>query len=122
MTAGFNALLGVRCLGMRNDEYWIELEADERHLHDMGTVHGGVILSLLDIAMSRAVRATLEPRSYMPTIELSASFLRPLEKGRISVSGKVLVGSKRLSRVEGRLFDSADRTSAIGRATFMRPE
>lgn len=122
MTAGFNALLGVRCLGMRNDEYWIELEADERHLHDMGTVHGGAILSLLDIAMSRAVRATLEPGSYMPTIELSASFLRPLEKGRISVSGKVLVGSKRLSRVEGRLFDSAGRTSAIGRATFMRPE
>lgn len=118
--SGFNALLGVRHLGMREDGYWIEIEAGEAHLHDQRLVHGGVILALLDTAMSRAVRHALDAGSYRPTIELTASFLRPLTPGIVRAFGRVIHASKSLSRVEGGIVDAAGRIAATGRATFMK--
>jgi len=118
--SGFNALLGVRHLGMRDDGYWIEIEAGETHLHDQHLVHGGVILALLDTAMSRAVRHALDVGSYRPTIELTASFLRPLTPGIVRAFGRVTHASKSLSRVEGSVVDAAGRIAATGRATFMK--
>lgn len=120
--SGFNALLGVRHLGIREDGYWIEIEAGETHLHDQRLVHGGVILALLDTAMSRAVRHALDAGSYRPTIELTASFLRPLTPGIVRAFGRVMHASKSLSRVEGGVVDAAGRIAATGRATFMKVE
>lgn len=114
-------MLGVKHIGLREDGYWIEIDAGETHLHDKGFVHGGVILSLLDIAMSRAVRAGEDPDGYAPTIEINASFLRPLPQGLVRSRGKLIHGSKTLRRVEGAVLDAEGRISALGRATFMAP-
>jgi len=121
MANGFNALLGVRHIGLRDDGYWIEIDAGDVHVHDKGLVHGGVILSLLDIAMSRAVRHAADPESYMPTIEFSTSFLRPLNRGIVRACGIVLAASRTLTRVEGKIVDADGRIAAIGRGTFMKP-
>lgn len=119
---GFNRLLGIRFLGAREDGYWIEIDAGDAHVHDKGLVHGGVILALLDTAMSRAVRDALDPGSYRPTIELSASFLRPLQPGVVRACGRVIHASRSLSRVEGKVVDTGGRIGATGRATFINPE
>jgi len=121
MGKGFNALLGVTYIGMQDTGYWIEIEAGDEHVHDLGLVHGGVILSLLDIAMSRAVRHGLEAHIYMPTIEINASFLRPINRGVVRTCGTVKRMSKSLARVEGEVFDAQGRGCAIGRATFISP-
>jgi uncharacterized protein (TIGR00369 family) len=113
MANGFNALLGVRHIGLRDDGYWIEIDAGDAHVHDKGLVHGGVILSLLDIAMSRAVRHAADPESYMPTIEFN--------RGIVRACGIVLAASRTLTRVEGKIVDADGRIAAIGRGTFMKP-
>lgn len=121
MSAGFNALLGVKHIGLREDGYWIEIEACQDHVHDEGYVHGGVVLSLLDIAMSRAVRAGEVSGSYAPTIEISASFLRPLKQGLVRSRGKLAHVSRTLRRVEGAVLDAEGRISALGHAAFIAP-
>ncbi|OCC25630.1 thioesterase [Croceicoccus estronivorus] len=116
---GFNSLLNVTFSGFEEGRYWIELEAGEHHVHEQGFVHGGVILSLLDIAMSRAARHGRPKDAYLPTIELTASFLRPLSPGRVRAWGMIRQQGRSLCRIEGMVLDDKGRSCASGRATFM---
>jgi uncharacterized protein (TIGR00369 family) len=119
MTTGFNALLGLTHIGLRGDRYWIEMDAGDDHVHELGFVHGGVILSLLDTAMARVVRHGREGLSYMPTIELSSSFLRPVGRGTLRACGAILSRSRTLCRAEGIVFDAEGRHGAMARGTFL---
>lgn len=122
MTEGFNRLLGIQLKGVDSDGvFWIELMAGADHVHDKGFVHGGVILSLLDIAMSRASRHDREAGAYMPTIEFSASFVRPLKGGIVRARGKVTFASRSLTRVDGAVLDGDGRICAVARGAFMSP-
>lgn len=121
MLAGFNGLIGVTLQGVRDDAFWIEIDAGDDHVHEKGYVHGGVILSLLDIAMSRAAREGRSADAYLPTIEFSASFLRPIKRGSVSARGMVSATSNSLFRVDGSVLDADGRICATGRATFMVP-
>ncbi|MHA3794149.1 PaaI family thioesterase [Sphingomonas sp. YL-JM2C] len=119
MATGFNALIGLRHIGLDDGRYWIEIDAGDAHVHERGFVHGGVILSLLDIAMARVVRHGEGGERYMPTIEFNASFLRPIEPGRLRACGTILKRSRTLCRAEATLFDAQGRPCASGRAAFV---
>jgi uncharacterized protein (TIGR00369 family) len=49
----------------------------EAHQNPLGTVHGGIITTLLDSAMGCAVHTTLPPGAMYTTLELKVNFLRP---------------------------------------------
>lgn len=49
----------------------------EAHQNPLGTVHGGIITTLLDSAMGCAVHTTLPPGGMYTTLELKVNFLRP---------------------------------------------
>jgi uncharacterized protein (TIGR00369 family) len=62
------------------------------HENPLGTVHGGILTTLLDSAMGCAVHTTLEPGVMYTTLELKVNFLRPTFGGgeRLVAAGKVL--------------------------------
>ena len=74
----------------------------ETHLtNSFGTVHGGVILSLLDIALCTAAR-TLHPDSTgVITIDMSASFLGAGSGTRLVAEARVMKDARSMSFVEG---------------------
>src|SRR4051812_28090809 len=51
------------------------MTADERHLNPGGTVHGGAIATLVDIAMGVAVLASSDDAERPVTIEMKINFL-----------------------------------------------
>jgi uncharacterized protein (TIGR00369 family) len=73
----------------------------EPHLtNSMGTVHGGVIMSLLDIALCTAAR-TLHPGSVGAiTIDMSTSFLDGGTGARLLADARVLKDGRSMSFVE----------------------
>ena len=73
----------------------------EKHLtNSLGTVHGGVIMSLLDVALCTAAR-TLHPESVgVITINLSTSFIGGGSGDRLIAEARVLKDGKSLSFVE----------------------
>lgn len=84
---GFAESLGVRSTDAVDGAARLEMDADERHLNPAGTVHGGVLATLLDTAMGQAVRST---RDDVPaTSQLTVTFLRPGRPGRLVVTGRV---------------------------------
>ena len=73
----------------------------EPHLkNSLGTVHGGVIMSLLDVALCTAAR-TLHPESVgVITIDLSTSFIGGGKGARLFADSRVLRDGKTLIFVE----------------------
>jgi len=118
--ADFNDLLGICLGGYDGDVYRLELVTRPQHMHAAGSVHGGVILSLLDTVMSRAVRSHLPDCDYMPTMNLSANFFRPMGEGLISAEGRVVNSSRRTVCAEGKLYGGSGKLLAQGTASFMR--
>ena len=73
----------------------------EPHLtNSLGTVHGGVIVSLLDVALCTAAR-TLHPESSgVVTIDLSASFIGGGSGAKLLAEARVLKDRKSMTFVE----------------------
>ena len=74
----------------------------EPHLtNSLGTVHGGVIMSLLDVALCTAAR-TLHPDSVgVVTIDMSTSFIGGGSGARLVAEARVLKDGRSMSFVEG---------------------
>ena len=91
----------------------------EEHLNPLGTVHGGVLTTLLDSAMGCAVHSTLAAGTGYATLELKVNLVRPVlpDTGRIRAEGRVLHPGRRAATAEGRLLDAAGRLLAHGTTT-----
>ena len=69
--------------------------------NSLGTVHGGVIMSLLDVALCTAAR-TLHPDSIgVITIDLTTSFIGGGSGARLFAEARVLKDGRSMSFVEG---------------------
>jgi uncharacterized protein (TIGR00369 family) len=73
----------------------------EKHLtNSLGSVHGGVIMSLLDVALCTAAR-TLHPESVgVITINMSTSFIDAGSGARLYADARVLKDGRSMSFVE----------------------
>jgi uncharacterized protein (TIGR00369 family) len=73
----------------------------EQHLtNSLGSVHGGVIMSLLDVALCTAAR-TLHPESLgVITISMSTSFIDAGSGARLYADARVLKDGRSMSFVE----------------------
>jgi uncharacterized protein (TIGR00369 family) len=73
----------------------------EPHLtNSLGTVHGGVIMSLLDVALCTAAR-TLHPESVgVVTIDMSTSFIGGGSGARLVAEARVMKDARTMSFVE----------------------
>ena len=51
---------------------------DERHLNPLGSVHGGVLSTVADTALTTAVASRLDGDGMSTTVDLHVSFIRPV--------------------------------------------
>ena len=86
------------------------------HLNSFGVVHGGVLMTLLDVAMAAAARS-LQAGSSVVTIEMNTSFLRPA-RGLLSSTGRVIQRGATLCFAEASIADAAGRVCARASGTF----
>ncbi len=100
-------------LGVKFNEYdagicEIELEIKEGHLNIGGTTHGGIISSLLDIALSGAVTSTILDKSatQVVTMQMSVNFLRAgLLGDRLKARGEIIKKGSTIVYVEGSIHN-----------------
>ena len=97
----------------------VELGVLPRHLNGWGGVHGGVTMTVLDVAMAVAARS-LEPDGRgVVTIEMKTSFIQagPPE-GRVVATGVCVHRTVGLAFCEAEMRDDQDRIVARASATF----
>jgi uncharacterized protein (TIGR00369 family) len=79
----------------------------EYHYNPLGTVHGGILTTVLDSAMGCAVHSRLRAGLTYTTLELKVNFLRPVRvtTGRVRGEGKVVHLGGRVATAEAHLVD-----------------
>jgi len=108
-------LIGFRLTAIEPGRSRFELDADARHHNPMGTLHGGVLCDIADIAMGSAYASTLEEGESFTTLELKINFLRPVRTAHLVADGLVVQRGRTVGMVECAVSD--ERGRLIARAT-----
>jgi uncharacterized protein (TIGR00369 family) len=113
--------MGIRVVEAQPGMARIELDVGPDHLNIGGTVHGGVIATLVDVAVAVACHATYPDgrRRATGTTELNVSFLQPAGAGPLSCRALIRRRGRSLAVGEVEVTDGAGRLVAVGRATYM---
>src|ERR1044071_10087137 len=108
-------LIGFDLISVRPGEAVIEFQATEAHTNPMGTLHGGVLCDLADLAMGVAYSSNLGEGESFTTLELKINFLKPVWKARLRAMGRVVKQGRTVGLVECDITD--EKGSMVAHAT-----
>ncbi|CAN5149700.1 PaaI family thioesterase [soil metagenome] len=96
-------------------------EPDESHYNPIGTVHGGLVCTLLDSVLGCAVQSTLPKGQGYTSLEIKVSYLRPVmaNTGTLTAVGVVTKPGSRAAFAEGTVRDSAGKLIATATSTLL---
>jgi len=123
--------LGLELWAFADGKAELRVDLAECHLNSWAVAHGGVLMTMLDVAMAHAARsiafsagsaggnvahaADLGPG--VATIEMKTSFMRPAE-GRLRALGTLLHRTATMAFTEGSVFDESGQLCAHATGTF----
>jgi len=123
--------LGFELWAFGGGQAEVRMNIADTHLNSWEVAHGGVLMTLLDVAMAHAARSpgvSLETARSLPqdgvalgpgvvTVEMKTTFMRPAE-GQLRAAGKLLHRTATLAFCEGSVLDAAGALCAHATATF----
>ena len=118
----FVELLGAELLRFNDGESELALTLRDELCNSWQVGHGGVVMTLLDVAMAQATRAPARPgeepdRRGVITIEMKTTFMRPAT-GRITCIGRRLLGTRSYCSCEATAFNAQGDKLAHATGTF----
>ncbi len=118
MKQTFGDLLGYKHRRAEGDSAVVELELGSEHMSRAERVHGGVLFSLLDTAMGRAVISALPTGKGCATVEMKINFFRPVQSGRVKAIGRLVNLTRHTAYTEGELHNEEGKLVAKTSGTF----
>ena len=112
--------LGMTLEHFDGGESTLQLLPRPEHRNSHGVVHGGVVMTLLDVALATAARS-VDPGMGVVTIEMKTSFVRPApadEAHALVGHGKLLHRTRSMAFVEGSVFGADGQLCAHATGTF----
>ena len=116
-TGGFAERLGAEVEIADDGSALMRFTAGEEHLNQAGTLHGGVLATLVDTAMGAAVRSATDDGDVPATSQLTVTYLRPGKPGELAVTARVRTRGEHLTVCEADV-DQDDRSLVHAVATF----
>jgi uncharacterized protein (TIGR00369 family) len=110
--APITGLLGIRPVSLGDGEAVVEMDAGERVHNAMGTVHGGVLLDLADVAMGVAMATRLEAGEGFATLQSSVTYLRAVREGRLTATARIVHRGRTAGHLECVVRDGDERPVA----------
>jgi uncharacterized protein (TIGR00369 family) len=119
--AGFREMVGTELSSTEEGRAVVSLHAEERHLNPNGTVHGGVVYTLVDVSMAEALKTMVEGDERPVTIEIKVNYLEPGKPGTLTSTAQVRKGGKRLVIVEAEVAQGdGGEIVALATGTYTR--
>lgn len=124
LNSPFIKLVGLELRELEDGETCVELELRPELLNIFGVAHGGVSMTMMDVAMGQAAHRA-DPhaipgekgRSVM-TVEMKTSFLKPALLGKLTAHGRVIQATHSLAFTEGWVCDTEGVRLAHATGTF----
>lgn len=112
-------LIGMTFVSAGDGRAVIEMDATERHANPMGTLHGGVLCDLADLAMGAAYASTLAEGESFTTLELKINFLKPVWNAHLRAVGHVVRRGRTVGMVECDVTDEEGNLVARASSTCL---
>lgn len=115
------ATVGFRFVEFDEGRAVMELQTGEHQYNPIGTVHGGVIVAMLDSVAGSAVHTTLPAGVGYTTVSINTSFLRAVrgDTGVLRAEGRLLRAGRRVALAEAELTDPEGTLYAHATANCM---
>ena len=113
----FAELVGTELSSAEEGRAAVSLKAEERHLNPSGTVHGGVISTLIDASMAEALNTMTEADEQPFTIQITVNYMKPGKPGRLTSTAEVRKGGERITIVEAEVVQE-DEVIALATGTY----
>jgi uncharacterized protein (TIGR00369 family) len=111
--------LGVEFISSGDGKSEVALNLAPWHLNSWSVAHGGVLMSLLDVAMAVAGRSLFPDAGGGVTVEMKTSFLQPGKAGaRLIATGHAFHRSSTMAFCEGEVRDDQNKLIAKSLGTF----
>ncbi len=115
-------LLGIEIVKAASGYALVALNVKERHLNSLGTLHGGVIASLNDVACGIAVNTLLTPGFTGVSLDLRVEFINPAGIGKVHCEARVSEKKTRVAFASSKMRDEEGNIISTASATyFIRP-
>jgi uncharacterized protein (TIGR00369 family) len=110
-------LVGGTGMEVEEGKVTVLMPVAEFHYNPLGTVHGGVIATLLDTAAGCTVHSTLPAGVGYTSLDLMTRFVRPvtIESGLLRCEGGIINRGRRTAVAEAHLYD--ERGKLLAHAT-----
>jgi len=115
------ALMDMELVSAEPGVVTFSCEPNESHYNPIGTVHGGLVCTLLDSVLGCAVQTTLPQGQGYTSLEIKVSYLRPVlaDTGTLTAVGTVTKPGRRAAFAEGQVVDAAGRLIATASSTLV---
>lgn len=118
LSAPVSKWMGVG-VAIREGEADITIPVRPEFFHAAGAVHGSIYFRAMDDAAFFAVNSIVEGH-FVLTVSFNVYFLRPIDRGELRATGRVVHASQRLFVAASRLTDSDGRLIGEGSGSFVR--
>jgi uncharacterized protein (TIGR00369 family) len=108
--------LGFELMIFENGQSQIVYEPKPEHRNSFGVVHGGAIMTLLDVSMATAARSAQQDMGVV-TIEMKTSFMRAAQ-GKLTAEGRLVHRTPTLAFAESMVYNEAGEACAHSTGTF----
>ena len=114
----FTEHLGVQLLESTPERAVVSLRKRPELLNSWGATHGGVIMTMLDLVMSWAVRGHYGVAGGVLTVDMSVGFMKGSFGDKVTAEGRVLHGGKSTAFCEAEARDDQGALLAKAIGTF----
>lgn len=99
----------------------VQCRPDSSVYNQIGMVHGGFACTILDVAVSCAVRSTLPAGVPYTSIELKVNYLRPMteQSGLITARGWLIKSGRRVGFANAEILDESGKVLATGQGSVL---
>jgi 1,4-dihydroxy-2-naphthoyl-CoA hydrolase len=107
------AHFGIRIVSAEKDKVVGEIDADERHLNNLGIVHGGAYMAFADDLGGTTAGLNIDEGMRTTTIESKSNFFRASPPGKITGVSVPLHVGRRMIVVQTSIFSADGKLAAM---------
>jgi uncharacterized protein (TIGR00369 family) len=115
------SLIGVTDFVAEKGKVSVGFDPEEFHYNALGSVHGGVIATVIDIVLGSCVHSTLKAGQGFTTLTMELKYHRAVtaKSGRLTATAEVVTRGREIVTAEAKLVDKNDRLFANATSTLM---
>ena len=116
----FDEFLGLEYTKIDENNMQVTLPVQDLFINSAGVIHGGIISSLADVALSNLIGANEEGVQQVVTVDLNVTFIKPAIGTYLMAHSKIVKSGRTLIHTECSIYNDQQETVATAKAILFR--